>query len=255
MEPIIVTELEIKPVEVAATPIPIMQRPIVEVTEVISEIVTEQEPESELAQIIASQSEQPRVELEVSTVQSPPVISEEGVAEIEAGRIAEIQQSTAESIIEVVVKKPVVAAITATTPVEPTATFFFTQRPYKLLAGNSLWRLAKRFYNEPLYWPHIFYANSAIITNPDKLREGRSITMPTLEGAPGSLTIHDRENIAEGYFLTYSFYRENGHPDAFFALLEAKRYSAAVVERKRHTLTLSKVENIMLDQQEMVANL
>jgi len=255
MDSIIVTELEIKPVEVAATPLPVMERPIVELTEVISEIVTEQEPESELAQIIASQSEQLRVELEVSSKLSPPVTLEEGITEIEGERVAKAQQPITESITEETVEAPVVATVTTAVPPEQTAEFFFTKRPYKLLSGNSLWRLSKHFYNEPLYWPHIFYANSDTITNPDRLREGRTITMPTLEGAPGSLTVNDREGIAEGYFLTYSFYRENGHPDAFFALLEAKRYSAAVVERKRHTLTLSKVENIMLDQQEMVANL
>ncbi|MCW8888921.1 MAG: LysM peptidoglycan-binding domain-containing protein, partial [Gammaproteobacteria bacterium] len=133
--------------------------------------------------------------------------------------------------------------------------FFFTEQPYKLQSGNSLWRLSKRFYSEALYWPHIYYSNSDTISNPDRLREGRTITMPTLEGAPGNLTSNDREAIAEGYFLVYTFYKKSGHRDAFFALLEAKRYSAEVVERKRHTLKLSAVENIMLDQQEMVAKL
>lgn len=291
VEPVVITELELKPEEAtmstSETPSPVEDK----VEQQPLEAPVAEESESELAQIIASQSSQQRIELEASTA---PAISSQIVNEEEAElsqTVTEKQQisdeepapeitaqspattvDSPEPVSDVVVEKhqPVEEVVAETIVETPVSTvteaisgkpmpvedvLFFTERPYKLQAGNSLWRLSARFYKEPLYWPHIFYTNADSITNPDKLREGRTITMPTLEGGPGNLTGKDRDGIAEGYFLVYKFYKNSGHADAFFALLEAKRYSADVVERKRHTLTLSKIENIMLDQQKVVANL
>lgn len=128
--------------------------------------------------------------------------------------------------------------------------FFFTERQHLIANGESLWRLARRYYHDPLLWPHIYQANAAVIDDPDSLITGHNIVIPSLQGEPGKLTRTDRRNIAEGYYLTYLHYKNNGHKDAFFALLEAKRYDNKVVEEHRSLLKLSKVEEILLGQQE-----
>ncbi len=138
----------------------------------------------------------------------------------------------------------------ATTTTSKPTTFFFTEQTHEIANGESLWRLARSHYQDPLLWPHIYQANAALITNPDNLRTGRTIAIPSLQGAPGKLTKTDRRNVAEGYYLTYLYYKQTGHKDAFFALLEAKRYDNKVVEEHRSLLKLSKVEEIMLGQQE-----
>ncbi len=256
VEPIVVTELEIQPAETVSAPV--IPESVVDMTAAAlakPELAAEEEVESELAQIIAIQSAQQRVELEVSA-EKDSLALEESSFRTEEEAADQIQQPIeVQPISEIAIEEVALAETPAVKQPQVATEFFFTERLYKPKAGNSLWRISRHFYTEPLYWPHIYYANPDTITNPDKLREGRAITVPTLEGGPGSLTTNDREGIAEGYFLVYTFYKGSGHPDAFFALLEAKRYSAEVVERKRHTLTLSKIENIMLDQQEVVANL
>ncbi|MDH5784744.1 MAG: HU family DNA-binding protein [Chromatiales bacterium] len=145
---------------------------------------------------------------------------------------------------------PLRAIIPAANATSQPASFFFTERSYTIASGESLWRLARRYYGDPLLWPHIYQANAALISNPDNLRAGREITIPSLQGASGKLTKSDRRNVAQGYYLTYLYYRETGHKDAFFALLEAKRYDNKVVEEHRSLLKLSKVEEILLGQQE-----
>lgn len=144
---------------------------------------------------------------------------------------------------------PVIGAEETRAQSKPT-TFFFTEQTHTITDGESLWRLARSHYQAPLLWPHIYQANAALIDNPDKLRTGRTLTIPSLQGAPGKLTRTDRRNIAEGYYLTYLHYKKSGHKDAFFALLEAKRYDNKVVEEHRSLLQLSQVEEILLGQQE-----
>ncbi len=144
------------------------------------------------------------------------------------------------------------ASVKAKTVTAQVQAFFFSEQPYTMKNGESLWRLARRFYQAPLLWPHIYQANAAIIINPDNLLTGQQIVIPTLQGKPDQLTRTDRRNIAEGYYLTYLHYKKVGHKDAFFALLEAKRYDNKVVEEHRSLghIRLSKVEEILLGQQE-----
>lgn len=137
-----------------------------------------------------------------------------------------------------------------TTPMVKPASLFFSERLHTVASGESLWRLAKNHYHDPLLWPHIYQANAATIDNPDQLRVDKVIILPSLQGTPDKLSKTDRRNIAEGYYLTYLYYKRTGHKDAFFALLEAKRYDNKVVEEHRSLLELSKVEEVMLGQQE-----
>ncbi len=177
------------------------------------------------------------------------VTGEETAAETvsEAPPPAQAIETTAETTTEQAppaITKPVAIATD-----KPT-TFFFTEQTHKITNGESLWRLARQHYKNPLLWPHIYQANAALIDNPDSLRQGRTIILPSLQGTADNLTKTDRRNIAEGYYLTYLYYKNTGNKDAFFALLEAKRYDNKVVEEHRSLLRLSKVEEIMLGHQE-----
>ncbi|MFO7593932.1 MAG: HU family DNA-binding protein [Pseudomonadota bacterium] len=126
---------------------------------------------------------------------------------------------------------------------------FFRERTHTIANGESLWRLAGNHYHDPLLWPHIYQANTAIIDNPDYLLVGRTITLPGLQGSPEELTRNDRRNIAEGYYLAYLYYKKTGREDALFALLEAKRYDKELVEEQRGQIKLTRTEELKLAQQ------
>ncbi len=169
------------------------------------------------------------------------------MAEAQPDSPAAVPEAAAETVTEQ--PAPTIAEPVATAT-SKAASFFFTEKPHKITNGESLWRLARQHYKNPLLWPHIYQANAALIDNPDNLRQGRTITLPSLQGTADNLTKTDRRNIAEGYYLTYLYYKNTGNKDAFFALLEAKRYDNKVVEEHRSLLQLSKVEEILLGHQE-----
>ncbi len=130
------------------------------------------------------------------------------------------------------------------------ADYFFTEQAHEIIDGESLWRLARHHYRDPLLWPHIYQANTAFIDNPDHLLVGSTITIPGLQGPPDRLTPHDRHQIAEGYYLAYLHYKRIGREDALFALLEAKRYDNSVVEKYRSRMQLSQAEELQLAVQQ-----
>lgn len=129
------------------------------------------------------------------------------------------------------------------------STYFFIEQPHEVSSGESLWRLARHHYQDPLLWPHIYQANSTTIDNPDHLPVGSSIAIPGLQGSPERLSPADRRHIANGYYLAYRHYKKIGRADALFALLEAKRYDSTVVEEHRSLMQLNKIEELQLAQQ------
>lgn len=132
----------------------------------------------------------------------------------------------------------------------PTTEYYFVEQSHEIANGESLWRLAKNHYQDPLLWPHIYQANNSIIDNPDHLLVGSTISIPGLQGSPDRLTKFDRHQIAEGYYLAYLHYKKIGREDALFALLEAKRYDSSVVEEYRSVMQLSQAEELQLAQQQ-----
>lgn len=118
----------------------------------------------------------------------------------------------------------------------PTGAVYYSEQPHQVVHGDNLWRLAASHYHAPLLWPHIYRANRETLTDPDHLREGGVLLIPSLHGAPEALTSDDRRNIAEGYYLAYLHYKQRGHHEAWFALLAAKGYDKEVVERHLNRL-------------------
>jgi DNA-binding protein HU-beta len=177
----------------------------------------------------------PREPLEENPVTTEPVSMEKAVVVERSG--ATLPQTTPEPPLK---NKQAEAG---------TEMLYFTERHYRVESGESLWRLARRYYHDPLLWPHIYQANAEKITNPDHIPQGNRIVLPSLEGTPEKLSQSDRHNIAKGYYLTYLYYKKAGRKEAFFALLEAKRYDSRVVEENRSRLQLSRTEEFLLSRQ------
>lgn len=51
-------------------------------------------------------------------------------------------------------------------------------RTYTVVAGDSLSKIAKRFYGDANQWKRIFEANRDIIKNPDLIHPGQTLKMP-----------------------------------------------------------------------------
>ena len=52
------------------------------------------------------------------------------------------------------------------------------QRTYTVVGGDSLSKIAKRFYGDPMQWKRIFEANRDQIDNPDLIHPGQVFVIP-----------------------------------------------------------------------------
>ncbi|MCW9014150.1 MAG: HU family DNA-binding protein [Gammaproteobacteria bacterium] len=123
---------------------------------------------------------------------------------------------------------------------------FFPEKSHHLVNGDSLWRLSKKNYINPFYWPHIYQANSKYIYNPNKLLIGRTITLPALYGHPDKLTDEDRRHIAEGYFLVYRYNKKHQRPFSYYALLGVKKFDPSVIEEHIYEIEENDWESLQL---------
>lgn len=144
---------------------------------------------------------------------------------------AETTHSTTETAASSTTAIPVTeTSHTETASVDNRPVPYFKQRQHRLINGDSLWRLSRKSYSNPFYWPHIYQANRSGIRNPNKLRMGRTITLPSLYGSPDALTAEDKRNIAEGYFQVYRYYKKTDRPFPYYALLGASKFDPAVIQ-------------------------
>ncbi|MCK5334555.1 MAG: HU family DNA-binding protein [Gammaproteobacteria bacterium] len=123
---------------------------------------------------------------------------------------------------------------------------FFTAMEYRLLNGDSLWRLAKKHYIDPFYWPHIYQANHNKINNPDKVKIGKTVTLPTLYGTPDALTQQDKHNIAMGYYYNYLYHKEKGNPYAYFSLIGVDKFDPSLLTKFKGEIERLDVSNLAL---------
>lgn len=107
---------------------------------------------------------------------------------------------------------------------------YFRERPHKLADGDSLWRLSRKHYINPFYWPHIYQANQTTIDNPNTLITGSIIQLPVLIGSPDKLSAEDRRNIAEGYFLVYQHHKKTNKSFPYYALLGVNKFDPEVIQ-------------------------
>jgi nucleoid-associated protein YgaU len=53
---------------------------------------------------------------------------------------------------------------------------------YTIKSGDTLSKIAKAYYGDPMKYPEIFEANREVIKNPDLIYPGQTIRIPTLKG-------------------------------------------------------------------------
>jgi hypothetical protein len=119
--------------------------------------------------------------------------------------------------------------VTDSPPPSPPTGPYFEARDYRIVSGDNLWDLSGEHYVRPYYWPHIYNANQERIRDPNLIRSGSEIRLPTLYGHPDDLTGRDRRSIAEGYFLLYRLFKRSSDPDAVFALSAVSHFDKSVI--------------------------
>ncbi|MDH5518761.1 MAG: HU family DNA-binding protein [Gammaproteobacteria bacterium] len=130
--------------------------------------------------------------------------------------------------------------------IETIESTFFTARDYRLINGDSLWRLAKKYYVNPFYWPHIYQANHNSINNPDRVKIGKLVLLPTMYGEPDALTKQDKHNIATGYYYNYLYHKERGNPYAYFSLIGVEKFDADLLIEYKDEIARSDIKNLSL---------
>ncbi|MDH5391645.1 MAG: HU family DNA-binding protein [Gammaproteobacteria bacterium] len=202
---------------------------------------------------VAAGREQALIEEELSTLNT---VEEDAAAELTAGvidRPADIETEFAASQLAVNTDALIDEAAVLTQEVadgqtqnNAVQTAFFTARDYRLINGDSLWRLAKKYYVNPFYWPHIYQANQNKINNPDRVKMGKLVLLPTLYGEPDALTKQDKNNIATGYYYNYLYHKKRGNPYAYFSLIGVERFDADLLIKYKEEIARSDIENLSL---------
>ena len=60
---------------------------------------------------------------------------------------------------------------------------------YTVVSGDSLSKIAKEFYGDPMKYPEIFEANKPMLKDPDLIYPGQVLRIPPLEGGGGSTEV------------------------------------------------------------------
>lgn len=120
---------------------------------------------------------------------------------------------------------------------EPSAKpFYMSPQLHSIEHGDSLWRLAEKFYGDALLWPHIYRANIRTISNPDSIKVGRQLVIPGLQQSPDTLSNNDKELITEGYFMAYQYNKAKHSPQAIYFLIGAKQFSFDWLTNRKHEI-------------------
>jgi nucleoid DNA-binding protein len=121
--------------------------------------------------------------------------------------------------------KPSSQNIAGARPEPSPRSFYMSPQLHTIEEGDSLWRLAEKFYGDALLWPHIYRANIRTISNPDSIRTGRQLVIPGLQQSPDTLSNNDKELISEGYYMAYQFSKAKHSSQAIYFLIGAKQFS------------------------------
>lgn len=120
--------------------------------------------------------------------------------------------------------KPVIAAQPA--PEQPASTPAQIPDTYTVSGGDWMYDIARKVYGDPDLWALIYKANQEKMDRPDDIRFGLVLSIPPLEGTPGSLTKSDSMQLSEAYFVVAEAYRQLDRDDmATQYLRHSTRYS------------------------------
>lgn len=64
---------------------------------------------------------------------------------------------------------------------------------YTVAAGDTLWKIAEKFYGSGAYWQKIFADNADVIKNPDKIYSGQTLKIYPLQGT--GITVDEDGNV------------------------------------------------------------
>lgn len=71
---------------------------------------------------------------------------------------------------------------------------------YVVQRGDTLWKIAKKFYGDGSHWQKIYADNISVISNPNKIYVGQVLTLYPLEGDGSILTGTDITGIEGGHY-------------------------------------------------------
>lgn len=125
---------------------------------------------------------------------------------------------------------------TASLDITNAQTYFLRPAVHQVNKGESLWRLAAKHYNNPLYWPYIYRANQRVLTNPNNIEVNMKLVIPGLQNSPDNLSDRDRQAIAKGYYLVYEYHIREGNNQAKDYLIGARRFDSRIIARKMDSI-------------------
>ena len=183
------------------------------------------EPQMETLEII-SDVQEPTPEPEPSVPAPEPTVKEE---------TPPVETEPEMTELETKVESPELEKVQEPVPID----IFHT-----VVKGDKLWTLSDEYYSDPYLWPNIFNANIPKIPNPDFLKIGIELLIPTLEGDHLKLSKEDRRRVAEGYIHAYKVYKELRKKDAKYYLWVAQLYDQSVLAKYQGDIDLEDMQVI-----------
>ncbi|MGH7496756.1 MAG: HU family DNA-binding protein [bacterium] len=118
----------------------------------------------------------------------------------------------------------------------PTRTFGFAGGTHQVIRGDNLWGISGHYYVDPYLWPNIYRVNTDKIGDPDVLETAQILSLPILYGTFDKLSPQDRRNLAEGYFLVFTHYKQTQKHLAPFALWAAVRFDRTILDAHKEMI-------------------
>lgn len=103
------------------------------------------------------------------------------------------------------------------------------EKSHQTKEGDNLWNLAYTYYKDGYLWPLILLENKDKITNPDFIKAGIKLTVPSLKNAE-NLSDADYHKLAQGHLQAYFAYRDRKLNEARNHLFVANKYDTDFVE-------------------------
>ncbi|MBD5552384.1 MAG: BspA family leucine-rich repeat surface protein [Lachnospiraceae bacterium] len=72
---------------------------------------------------------------------------------------------------------------------------------YTVVSGDTLWKIAKKFYGDGSFWQKIYMDNMSIIRDPNKIYVGQVLTIYLSKGDGSIITSPDAVDVESGYYI------------------------------------------------------
>jgi len=102
---------------------------------------------------------------------------------------------------------------------------------YTIKKGDDLWDVADKFYHDKYLWPTIYEANMDILKDPDLIKIGHKLIVPSFDGEVKHWTKKELNEIAESHIQVYLVYHKLKKPHARYYLWIAYHADKAVYDK------------------------